>query len=101
MINPYTILAAVVLALLLSAGSATMGYRYAQGQAAREEVLIQKAGDALAERAAGAIAGLQPKYTTINRKLETEIRNLPPTPEACNITKAALDAINEARQAPK
>ena len=99
--NPYAILGAVILALVLAAGSATMGYRYAQGQAAREEVLIEKAGDKAAARAAGAIAGLQPKYTTINRKLETEIRNLPPTPEACNITAAALAAINEARQAPK
>ena len=98
--NPYVILGAVVTAVLIAGGSAIMGYRYAQGQAAREEVLIQKAGDASAERAAAAIAGLQPKYTTINRTLETEIRNLPPTPEACNITRAALEAINEARKAP-
>lgn len=100
MMNPWVILGAVVAVVLLCAGSAKLGYDHAQGQAAREEVLIGKAGDAAAERASTIIAGLQPKYTTINRKLETEIRNMPPTPEACNITKAALDQINEARRAP-
>jgi hypothetical protein len=99
-VNPYVIIGAGVVALLLCAGSAKLGYDLAAGQAAREELLIKQAGDAAAERAAGAIAGLQPKYTTINRKLETEIRNLPPTPEACNATQAILDQINDARRAP-
>ncbi len=99
--NPYVIGGAIVALILAAGGGFKFGADFAKGQAAREEVLIKKAGDASAERAAGVIAGLQPKYTTINRKLETEIRNLPPTPEACNITQTALDAINEARQAPK
>ncbi len=98
--NPYVIGGAVV-ALVLAAGAGfKFGSDFAKGQAAREEVLIAKAGDAAAERAAGVIAGLTPKYTTINKNLETVIRELPPTPEACNATAAVLDQINEARKAP-
>lgn len=98
--NPYVLIAAGVAAVVLAAGSAKLGYDFAKGQAAREEVLIQKTGDVLAERAATVIAGLTPKYTTINKNLETVIRELPPTPEACNATPAVLDQINEARKAP-
>lgn len=94
------LLVLVAATALVAALSAKLGYDFAMGKAAREELLIQKAGDAAAERAATAIAGLQPKYTTINKALETVIRELPPTPEACNATQAVLDQINTARKAP-
>ena len=98
--NPY-IIGGTAVALVLAAGAGfKFGSDFAKGQAAREEVLIAKAGDAAAERAAEVIAGLTPKYTTINKNLETVIRELPPTPETCNATQAVVDQINEARRAP-
>ena len=91
---------AIVVAVALCAGSATLGYRYAQGQAAREELLIEKAGKAASVEAAKAIAGIQTKVYPIRERLEREITKLPPTPEECNAPAAVVESINDARRAP-
>jgi hypothetical protein len=98
--NPYVLLAAGVALVLLCAGSAKLGYDHALGQAAREEVLIEKAGKELSTVAAKAIAGIDVKVYPIRERLEREITKLPPSPEECNATQPVLDAINDARRAP-
>ncbi len=50
--NPYVIGGAIIALILAAGGGFKFGADFAKGQAAREEVLIKKAGDASAERAA-------------------------------------------------
>lgn len=63
--------------LALCAGSAKVGYDLAAGKAAREELLIEKAGDAAAARAAAAIADIKVVHKTIQNQLEREIIHVP------------------------
>jgi hypothetical protein len=95
--NPYLVGGA---ALLLFVGGTTLGYRYAQGQAAREEMLIQKAGDAAAERAATAIAGIKVNIAPIRERVTETIRELPPMPAECNMPPSVNEEVNNARRAP-
>lgn len=89
---------AAIVAVVLCVGSATLGYRYAQGQAAREELLIQKAGAAASTEAAKAIAGIN--VQPIRERIEKIVRELPATPVECNAPPAVVEAINDARKAP-
>jgi hypothetical protein len=99
-VNPYVIAGAAV-ALVLAAGAGfKFGSDFAKGQAAREEVLIAKAGDAAAERAATAIAGIKVNIAPIRERVETTIREMPAMPVECNTPPAIDAAVNEARQAP-
>jgi len=99
-VNPYVLGGAVVALVLAAAGGFKFGSDFAKGQAAREEVLIKKAGDAAAERAAIEIGRIDVRISPIRERVEREIVKLPPTPEECNAPKAIVDAINDARKAP-
>jgi len=92
----YAIIAVVVLALC--GASAKVGYDLATGKAAREELLIEKAGDKAAERAAKAIAGIQTKVYPIRERIESTIRELPAMPVECNTPTSIATDINEARK---
>lgn len=98
--NPYALLGGLVATIVVAGGSFWFGISFQKGQSAREEVLIQRAGDAAAERAATAIAGIKTKVYPIREKIETTIRELPPMPVECNAPKSIVDGINEARKAP-
>lgn len=88
----------IVILLALCAGSAKVGYDLAAGKAAREEVLIRKAGDAAAERAAIAINGIKAKVYPIRERIETTIRELPAMPVECNTPAPIAEDINKARE---
>ena len=98
--NPHVILGAVLLAVALCAGSAKLGYDHAKGQAAREELLIQKAGAAASASAAKAISGIEMKTYPIRERVEQIIRETPATPPECDAPQAIVDEINKARAAP-
>lgn len=98
-LNPWVILGVVLLLLGAAAGGFKFGSDYQLGKAAREEVLIQKAGDAAAERAAQAIAGIDVKIPPIKRIIENAIKANTVYTE-CKPTQDAVDAVNAARTAP-
>ena len=87
----------IVMLLVLCAGSAKVGYDLAAGKAAREEVLIRKAGDVAAERAAVAINGIKIKINPIRERIETTIREIPAMPVECNTPPSIAEDINAAR----
>jgi hypothetical protein len=97
--NPYLIGGAVLAIALAFAGGTKVGSDFAKGQAAREEVLIEKAGDAAAERAAKAIAGIKVNIAPIRERVETTIRELPPMPVECNTPASINTEVNNARSA--
>lgn len=75
--NPWAILALVMLLGSAGAGGIALGVKYEKGQEAREEALIQKAGESAQLGAAAAIAKIQPKYVTIQQKTQETIREVP------------------------
>lgn len=95
--NPYVLGGAIVALILAAGGGFKFGSDFAKGQAAREEALIQKAGDAAAERAAIAINGIKAKVYPIRERIETTIRELPAMPVECNTPASIAEDINKAR----
>lgn len=97
--DPYTLAAKVVIGAVLILGAAAtgakLGYNYSEGQNARTEVLIEKAGDAAQLGAAAAIAKIQPKYVTIQQKTETITREVPVYRD-CHNTPDELRLLNSA-----
>ena len=97
--DPYTAAAKFaaigLLALGLFAGGAKLGYNYSEGQNARTELLINKVADKAQESAAKVIAGLQPKFTTIQQKTETITREVPVFRD-CHNTPDVFRLLNDA-----
>lgn len=77
MLNPYALLAIVISALGLAAGSFTFGVKFARGQEARAERLVLEARKQAELGAAEAIANNKPVQQIIKQRLETEIREVP------------------------
>lgn len=73
MLNPYAILAALVLALCLFGSGVATGMRWEGGKQAIGQQHITEAVDAANKSSAQAIATLKPIYTTIQAKLEKQI----------------------------
>lgn len=71
--NPYAILATIVVALCLFGTGVATGVRWEEGKQAINEKHIQEAVDAANITSAKAIADLKPVYTTIRSKLEKQI----------------------------
>lgn len=72
--NPYMIIAAGVAAISLAVGGFTFGVKYARGEQARAEQLIEKVEERAQRGAAEAIAQIQVRHTTIRQQAETVIR---------------------------
>lgn len=97
--SPYELLAKVVIGAVLVLGAAAtgakLGYNYAAGQAARQEVLIQAVADKAQTAAAVEISKIQPKYVTIQQKTETITREVPVYRD-CHNTPDELRLLNDA-----
>jgi len=72
-LNPYAILASIVVALCLFGSGVATGVRWQTGQQAINSQHITQAVDAANKSSAEAIATLKPVYTTIQAKLEKQI----------------------------
>lgn len=72
--NPYLIIGALVGALALFGSGISIGIKWSDGRQAVENQHIAEAVDAANTASAQAIAGLKPKYTTIQNEVQREIR---------------------------
>lgn len=72
-LNPYAILASIVVALCLFGSGVATGVRWQEGRQAIGQQHITQAVDAANRTSAEAIATLKPVYTTIQAKLEKQI----------------------------
>ncbi len=75
--NPYVLLGALVVLLMTFAGGVKVGGDYAKGRAAREEVLIAKAGEKASQAAAAAISKIKVVNQTNRTRIEREIVKVP------------------------
>lgn len=73
MLNPYTILAAIAMAVTLFGGGLTIGIKWEQGRAAVEDQHVQKAVDAALQVSADAIAKIKVTNKTIQGETRHEI----------------------------
>lgn len=97
--NPYALLGAGILALLLAVGGFRFGVKYQRGQEARAEKLIAKVSEQAQLGAAEAIAKIEMKTTTIRQQLETVTREVPVYRD-CRNTPDGMRLINEALRSP-
>lgn len=72
--NPYVLLGAGILAVLLAVGGFSFGVKYQRGQEARAEQLIVRVRDEAQRGAAEAIAAQKKTTTIIKQQLETRVR---------------------------
>lgn len=93
--NPYLLLGALIGAVMLFLGGVGLGMKYEKGQAAREEVLIAKAGEAAALASAVEIGKIQITQTTIRQKAQETIREVPVYRD-CVHSPDVLRLLNEA-----
>ena len=93
--NPYAILASVVLAVCLFGTGVATGVRWQSGQQALNEQHIAQAVDAANKVSAEAIAGLKPVYTTIRAKMEKQIETNTVYRD-CRLDPVGLQLINHA-----
>lgn len=73
MINPYTILAAIAVAVTLFGGGLTLGIKWEEGRQAVENQHIAEAVDAANAASAEAIAKIKVTNKTIQNQLEKQI----------------------------
>lgn len=93
--NPWVLLVLLVTLIAASAGGAKLGYNYAEGKHAREEVLIQQAGEAAQRSAADEIAKIKIVHQTNQTRLEREIVKVPDFSQ-CHAGADALRVLNGA-----
>lgn len=93
--NPWIIVGALVALIAASAGGARLGYNYATGKAAREEVLIQTASEAAQQAAAKEIAKIKIVHQTNQTRLEREIVHVPDFTQ-CHAGDAAKRVLDDA-----
>lgn len=95
--NPWAIVAALVLVGGAVGGAGWQGYRLGRdGQIAAEvkaATFAQAAGDAASKAAVEAIGKIDIKRVTIRQELEREIR-LQPVPAECDLSDSLLDSLN-------
>lgn len=89
------------LGLALAAGAYVVGRHdgrsLAEGEAAVAERVAEKAAQASRESSAAAIAKITIKHTTIQNRLEKEVRNVPVyTDPGCRLTPDGLRDLNQA-----
>lgn len=75
--NPWVLLGAFVVMLALFASGVKVGITHAQGQAAREEILIERASEKAARVAAEAISKIKIVNQTNRTRVEREIVKVP------------------------
>ena len=93
--NPYVLAGAVVALVLAAGGGFHFGSNYAKGKAAREEVLIAKAGEAAQQAAAAAIAKIKVVNQTNRTRIEREIVKVPDL-ATCNAGDAVKRVLDDA-----
>ena len=99
MFNPYILLGAGILAVLLAVGGFAFGVKYQRGQEARVAMLIEVAREQAQLGAADAIAKIEIKNTTIRQQLETVTREVPVYRD-CRNTADGMRLINDALRGP-
>lgn len=95
LLNPWFLLSALLAIAGAGAGGIKLGIDYAEGQHAKESVLIEKAGRAAQIAAAEQIAQIKIVNQTNRQVIEREIRTVPDY-SACKHSPDGLRAINEA-----
>lgn len=93
--NPWLLLGAVLTILAAFTGGVATGKSWQEGQAAKEEVLIQKAAEAAQLAAAEEISKIEVRNVTIKQKIERETLEVPVYRD-CSHTDAGLRVVNEA-----
>ena len=97
--NPYIIIAALLAVLGAGASGFKLGRDSVIAGQAREDAQIEKAVQAANTATAEAIAGLKPKYTTIQNKLEKQIiENV--VFRDCKLNAESFKLVNEALAFP-
>lgn len=89
-----------ILYLVLVAAIFGAGWKLRDYQADSAELLVLKVKEEARQGAAEAIAGIEIKYTTVNRKLEKEIIKEPVYTE-CRHTPEAFQILNVSLEPPK
>lgn len=90
--NPWIVIVAF---LAVGAGGFKLGVDHELAQQSREDKLVQKAEDKMTQAAATAIAAIQPKYTTIQGKLEKQIETNTVYRD-CKLDPVGLQLVNQA-----
>jgi hypothetical protein len=93
--NPYLLLGAGILSVLLAVGGFTFGVKYQRGQEARAVLLIEKTKEEAMAGAAAAIAAQKKQTTVIKQQLETVTREVEVYRE-CRNTDDAMRLLNDA-----
>jgi len=93
--NPYLIIAAMLVALGAGAGGFKLGADHQLAAQAREQNHIAEAVDAANAAAAQAIAQIKPKYTTIQNEVQREIRTNTVFAD-CKLPADSLRLVNQA-----
>lgn len=97
MLNPYMILALVVLVIGAFGSGVYTGKEYEQGQQAQDEVLIAKVSEASQLAAAEVIAKNKPIHRHNQQVIEREVRIVPDY-SRCVHSDGGLRAVNDALQ---
>jgi hypothetical protein len=97
--NPYLLLGAGILSVLLAVGGFTFGVKYQRGQEARAVLLVEKVREQAQLGAAEAIAKIEIKNTTIRQQLETVTREVPVYSD-CRNTDDGMRLLNDALRGP-
>lgn len=93
--NPYIIIAMLGGILAAGAGGFKLGADHEIAAQAREQKHITEAVEAASTAAAQAIAQIKPKYTTIQGRIETQIRTETVFKE-CKLPPESLKLVNKA-----
>ena len=93
--NPYAILGAALLAIAAYGAGRWDGGRLKEGEQDRTKLAVEEAARAARESTAKAIASIKVQNTTIQQRLEKEVRR-EPVYRDCRITGEALNDLNEA-----
>lgn len=94
-LNPWLLLAVLCTTLAAFGGGYLKGSADSEAKQAQQELLIQKAAEAAQMAAAGEIAKIQIKHTTIKRQVEREIKAVPVYSD-CRHSPDGLRLINQA-----
>lgn len=93
--NPYVLLGAALLALAAYGAGRWDGGRLKEGEQDRTQLAIEAAARDARESTAKAIASIRVQNTTIQQRLEKEVRS-EPVYRDCRLTPAGVRDINEA-----
>lgn len=93
--NPYAILGAALLAIAAYGAGRWDGGRLKEGEQDRTKLAVEEAARAARKSTAKAIASIKVQNTTIQQRLEKEVRR-EPVYRDCRLTPGGLRDLNEA-----